>query len=79
MRSLRMRPARSASTFDRARRGRDRGGRGALAPTPLMAVSIGLGLLPVGCAIVLNRVPQWILLGQICLVLGALMFGGGAI
>ena len=51
----------------------------ALAPTPLTAVSIGLGLLPVGCAIVLNRVQQWILLGQICLVLGALMFGGGVI
>jgi iron complex transport system permease protein len=51
----------------------------ALAPTPLTAVSIGLGLLPVGCAIVLNRLQQWILLGQICLVLGALMFGGGVI
>jgi iron complex transport system permease protein len=51
----------------------------ALAPTPLTAVGIGLGLLPVGCAIVLNRLRQWILLGQICLILGALMFGGGVI
>jgi iron complex transport system permease protein len=51
----------------------------ALAPTPLTAVSVGLGLIPIGCAIVLNRVQQWVLLGHICLVLGALMFGGGVI
>jgi iron complex transport system permease protein len=51
----------------------------ALAPTPLTAVSIGLGLSLVGGAIVLNRVQQWILLGHICLIVGALMFGGGVI
>jgi iron complex transport system permease protein len=51
----------------------------ALVPTPLTAVSLGLALLPVGSAIVLNRMQQWILLGQICLVIGALMFGGGVI
>lgn len=51
----------------------------ALVPTPLTAVSLGLTLLPVGCAILLNRMQQWILLGQICLVVGALMFGGGVI
>jgi hypothetical protein len=51
----------------------------ALVPTPLTAVSSGLALLLVGRAIVLNRMRQWILLGQICLVIGALMFGGGVI
>jgi iron complex transport system permease protein len=49
----------------------------ALVPTPLTAVSLGLALLVVGCAIVLNRMQQWSLLGQICLVIGALVFGGG--
>jgi hypothetical protein len=51
----------------------------ALVPTPLTAVSLGLALFAAGCVIVLNRVQQWILLGQICLVIGALMFGGGVI
>jgi len=49
----------------------------ALVPTPLTAVSLGLALFAAGCAIVLLK--QWILLGQICLVIGALMFGGGVI
>src|SRR5512143_2428243 len=51
----------------------------ALVPTPLTAVGLGLALFAAGCAIVLNRVQQWILLGQICLVIGALMVGGGVI
>jgi iron complex transport system permease protein len=51
----------------------------ALVPTPLTAVGLGLALFAAGCAIALNRVQQWILLGQICLVIGALMFGGGVI
>lgn len=51
----------------------------ALLPTPLTAVGLGLGLFAVGCVIVLNRVQQWIVLGQICLVIGALMFSGGVI
>jgi iron complex transport system permease protein len=51
----------------------------ALVPTPLTAVGLGLVLFAAGCAIALNRVQQWILLGQICLVIGALMFGGGVI
>jgi hypothetical protein len=49
----------------------------ALVPTPLTAVGFGLALFAAGCAIVLNRVTQWSLFGQICLVIGALMFGGG--
>src|SRR3981189_2636237 len=51
----------------------------ALVPTPLTAVGLGLGLFAAGSVIVLNRVEQWILLGQICLVTGALMFGGGVV
>jgi hypothetical protein len=51
----------------------------ALVPTPLTAVGLGLALFAAGCAITLNRMQHWILLGQICLVIGALMFGGGVI
>jgi len=51
----------------------------ALVPTPLTAVGLGLALFAAGCVIVLNRLEQWILLGQICLVTGALMFGGGVV
>ena len=51
----------------------------ALVPTPLTAVVLGLALSAAGFAIVLNRVEQWSVLGQICLVLGALMFAGGVI
>jgi hypothetical protein len=51
----------------------------ALAPAPLTAISFGLALFVAGCAIALNRVQHWMILGQICLVIGALMLGGGAI
>ena len=51
----------------------------ALVPTPLTAVSLGLAVFVAGCAIVLNRIQQWIVLGRICLVIGALMFGGGVV
>jgi iron complex transport system permease protein len=51
----------------------------ALMPAPLTAVGCGLTLFAAGFAIAVSRVPQWALLGQICLVIGALMFGGGVI
>ena len=51
----------------------------ALAPAPLTAIGFGLALFAAGFAIALNRVQHWMLLGQIFLVIGALMFGGGAI
>jgi iron complex transport system permease protein len=51
----------------------------ALLPTPMTAVLLGVGLFAVGCGIVLNRVQQWRVFGQICLVIGALMFAGGVI
>jgi hypothetical protein len=53
------------------------GGAVALLPTPLTAVGLGLALGAAGFAIVLYRVTQWSVLGQICLVIGALMLGGG--
>jgi iron complex transport system permease protein len=51
----------------------------ALVPTPLTAVLLGAVVFAAGMAIVLNRVKQWTVLGQICLVIGALMFSGGVI
>lgn len=51
----------------------------ALVPAPLTAMILGLAILAAGCTIVLSRVPQWSLLGQICSIVGALMFGGGVI
>ena len=51
----------------------------AMSPAPLTAIGFGLALFIAGSAIALNHVRHWILLGQICLVIGALMFGGGVI
>jgi hypothetical protein len=48
-------------------------------PTPLTAVLIGIALFAAGCGIVLRDVQQWSVFGQICLVIGALMFAGGVI
>lgn len=51
----------------------------ALVPTPLTAIGLGIALVVAGSAIALNRVQRWFVLGQIFLVLGALMFAGGVI
>jgi hypothetical protein len=51
----------------------------ALVPTPLTAVLLGAIVFAAGMAIVLNRVKQWSVLGQVCLVIGALMLCGGVI
>jgi hypothetical protein len=51
----------------------------ALVPTPLTAVLLGAIVFAAGMVIVFNRVKQWTVLGQICLVIGALMFSGGVI
>jgi iron complex transport system permease protein len=51
----------------------------ALVPTPPTAVLLGIGLFAAGWGIALNRMQQWSLFGQICLVIGALMFSGGVI
>lgn len=51
----------------------------ALVPTPLTGIALGIALFAAGCMLVLNDVRQWAVLGQICLVIGALMFSGGVI
>ena len=51
----------------------------ALMPTPSTGLGFGSLLFVAGAVIALNRVQHWALLGQICLVIGALMFGGGVI
>lgn len=51
----------------------------ALVPTPLTAALLGLLAFGAGLAVVLNAVKQWFVLGQICLVIGALTFSGGVI
>ncbi|MFN3657762.1 MAG: hypothetical protein ACK4UO_10960 [Pseudolabrys sp.] len=51
----------------------------ALVPTPLTAILIGAALFAGGLATVLRGFAQWSVLGQICLVIGALMFCGGVI
>ncbi len=55
------------------------GGALALAPTPLTALIIGLVVFAIGLAFTLRREARWSLLGQICLVVGALMFCGGVL
>jgi len=49
----------------------------AMVPTPLTAIVLGLALAAAGFGVQANRLKQWALLGQICLVIGALMFCGG--
>ena len=51
----------------------------ALVPTPLTAVALGVALTAAGFVVLVNRVKQWNVLGQICLIIGALMFCGGVI
>jgi len=51
----------------------------AMSPAPWTAIGFGLALFAAGFAIALNRLQHWILLGQICLVIGALMLCGGIV
>ncbi len=51
----------------------------ALVPTPLTAVVLGVLLFAAGLATVLGHATQWGVFGQICVVIGALMFGGGVL
>jgi hypothetical protein len=55
------------------------GGAVALVPTPLTALLIGLAVFAAGLAFTLLGKERWSLLGQICLVIGALMFCGGVL
>ncbi len=51
----------------------------ALVPSPVTAIALGIALFAGGCVIAFNKVQQWHVLGDICLVVGALMFCGGVI
>jgi len=51
----------------------------ALVPTPLTAVVIGVCLLLAGIALHRAQLAQWQLLANICILIGALMAGGGLI
>lgn len=51
----------------------------AMVPTPLTAIALGFVLSAGGFAVPLNRLKQWAVLGDICLVIGALMFCGGVV
>ncbi|HWK97563.1 MAG TPA: hypothetical protein VNR39_19280 [Pseudolabrys sp.] len=51
----------------------------ALLPSAATVIAVGILLFMLGLAVVLNKVTQWAVFGQICLVTGALMFSGGVI
>jgi hypothetical protein len=51
----------------------------ALLPSAPTVIAVGILLFMLGLAVVLNKVTQWAVFGQICLVTGALMFSGGVI
>jgi iron complex transport system permease protein len=51
----------------------------ALLPTPATALAVGLVVFVIGLAFTFGRNEAWSLLGQICLVVGALMFCGGVL
>ncbi len=51
----------------------------ALLPTPTTAIALGLVICAGGIALVYARHEQWMVLANICVVVGALLFGGGVI
>ena len=51
----------------------------ALLPTPATVLAVGLVVFAIGLAFTFGRSESWHLLGQICLVVGALMFCGGVL
>ncbi len=55
----------------------------ALVPAPLTAIALGVALFCAGCVVVLkpqtSRLAQWFVLGEICLIVGALMFCAGVL
>jgi iron complex transport system permease protein len=51
----------------------------ALLPTALTAVALGAGTCAAGLALVLKRDVQWHVLAVVCVVAGALLFGGGIV
>jgi hypothetical protein len=55
------------------------GGAIALVPNPATAIVIGAFALAVGIGLIFSHWKQWGVLGNICILAGALMFGGGVI
>jgi len=51
----------------------------ALVPTPITAIIIGLCILIAGLALLRSSLEQWKVLANICILLGALMTGGGIV
>ena len=51
----------------------------ALVPTALTAVALGAAICAAGLALVLKRDAQWHVLAVVCVVAGALLFGGGIV
>ncbi len=51
----------------------------ALVAAPATAIAIGAIVAGAGLAIILARLPQWQMLGTICVLAGALMFAGGIV
>jgi len=51
----------------------------ALLPTPATATALGMAICAAGIALVYARYEQWMVLANICVVVGALLFGGGII
>ena len=55
------------------------GGAIALSPDPLTAIAIGVIALAIGIGVVFTHWTQWRVLANICILAGALMFGGGVV
>jgi hypothetical protein len=55
------------------------GGAIALLPAPATAIAIGLAIGAIGGALTKAHSEQWRLLASICIIVGALLFGGGVI
>ena len=51
----------------------------ALLPAPITAIALGLAICAAGIALVYAQYEQWMVLASICVVVGALLFGGGVI
>lgn len=51
----------------------------AMVPAPVTAILIGLGVLAGGLLVLRANLPQWRLLANICILVGALMAGGGTV
>lgn len=55
------------------------GGLIALVPNEITGIVLGGGILAAGIGLIAGRVQQWSILAQICVLIGALMLGGGIV